>query len=182
MISITLNGLKTRLSRAMVTAAGILLGIAFLSYVLTEMTLAGHVTEEQRARQWWLVVMALLTTTVGIANAMLMSVTERFREIGTMKCLGALDSMVVKLFIIEAIFIGIVASIGGWLLGWFFAILSRWSQFGWYAAVHPITLQNAVALAGICTGIGALLTLVATIAPAIRAAEMPAAAALRTDV
>ena len=39
-------------------------------------------------RQIWLVIMALLVCTVGITNAMLMSVAERFREIGTMKCLG----------------------------------------------------------------------------------------------
>src|SRR5262249_18468586 len=49
----------------------------------------------------WLITLALLVAFVGILNAMLMSVTERFREIGTMKCLGALDSFIVKLFLIE---------------------------------------------------------------------------------
>ncbi|MFQ6133274.1 MAG: ABC transporter permease, partial [Armatimonadota bacterium] len=39
------------------------------------------------ARQWWLIGMSLLVCVVGIINSMLMSVTERFREIGTMKCL-----------------------------------------------------------------------------------------------
>ena len=48
---------------------------------------------------------------------MLMSVSERFREIGTMKCLGALNSLIVRLFLIEAIFMGFVASFGGWVLG-----------------------------------------------------------------
>ncbi len=52
-------------------------------------------------RMIWLVVMSLLVCTVGITNSMLMAVTERFKEIGTMKCLGALDSFVVLLFLLE---------------------------------------------------------------------------------
>ena len=39
-------------------------------------------------RNLWLVTLSLLVCIVGITNAMLMSVTERFREIGTMKCLA----------------------------------------------------------------------------------------------
>ena len=46
--------------------------------------------------------MSLLVCTVGITNSMLMAVTERFKEIGTMKCLGALDSFVVVLFMLES--------------------------------------------------------------------------------
>ena len=48
----------------------------------------------------------MLVAFVGVLNAMLMSVTERFREIGTMKCLGALNSFIVKLFLIESLFQG----------------------------------------------------------------------------
>ena len=48
---------------------------------------AGRI-EEERSKQTWLISLSLLVCVVGIANAMLMSVTERFREIGTMKCLG----------------------------------------------------------------------------------------------
>jgi len=47
-------------------------------------------------------ILSLLVCAVGIVNAQLMAVTERFREIGTMKCLGALDRFVLRLFILEA--------------------------------------------------------------------------------
>ena len=53
-----------------------------------------------RIQTRWLLGLALLVAFVGILNAMLMSVTERFREIGTMKCLGALDGFIVRLFLI----------------------------------------------------------------------------------
>ena len=55
----------------------------------------------------WLIIMSLIVCVVGIANSMLMAVTERFQEIGTMKCLGALDRFVVRLFLLESGFQGL---------------------------------------------------------------------------
>ena len=45
-------------------------------------------------RMLWLILVSMVVCAVGIANAMLMSVTERFREIATLKCLGALDGTI----------------------------------------------------------------------------------------
>src|SRR6185437_5767185 len=78
----------------------------------------GREIEAAANRQQWLAIMALIVCFFGIMNAMLMSVTERFKEIGTMKCLGALNRFVVTLFFIEAAFLGIISSLGGWLVGW----------------------------------------------------------------
>ena len=181
-IEIAKNGLKIRFWRSMVTAAGIFLGIAFFSFVLTNQFAVTHETSNERARQLWLIVMSLLVSTVGIANSMLMSVTERFREIGTMKCLGALDGFVVTLFFIEALFMGIVASFVGWLLGFLVAMTVRWGEYGWAGAWAGLDGPRFLMLVGFATGIGAVLTLIATIAPAMRAAAMPAVAALRTEV
>ena len=69
--------------------------------------------QEERSKQTWLISLSLLVCVVGIANAMLMSVTERFREIGTMKCLGALDTFIVKLFLLESTFQGLAGTSAG---------------------------------------------------------------------
>ena len=60
------------------------------------------IPDETRAgsspKQRWIVILSLLVCVVGIVNAQLMAVTERFREIGTMKCLGALDRFILGSF------------------------------------------------------------------------------------
>src|SRR5207249_2216753 len=98
---ISLRSIRIRLARSLITASGILLGIAFYSSVRTAALFPSGTGAEALAagnRQQWLAIMALLVCFVGIMNAMLMSVTERFKEIGTMKCLGALNRFVVTLF------------------------------------------------------------------------------------
>src|SRR5204863_933204 len=77
-----------------------------------------------RIQTRWLLGLALLVAFVGILNAMLMSVTERFREIGTMKCLGAHDSFTIKLFLIESLFQGVVGTVLGILTGLILSILA----------------------------------------------------------
>src|SRR5215217_6001448 len=83
-----------------------------------------------KTQQRWLIGLALLVAFIGILNAMLMSVTERFREIGTMKCLGALDSFIVKLFLIESLFQGIVGTVAGIALGLILSLASMTGTYG----------------------------------------------------
>ncbi|MDQ2687067.1 MAG: FtsX-like permease family protein [Armatimonadota bacterium] len=178
-IQIAINSLKIRFWRSVITASGIFLSIAFLCYSGTPILikiLKFHTlpSDADSNRQVWLVIMALLVCTVGIMNAMLMSVSERFREIGTMKCLGALDSLIVRLFIIEAVFMGMISSVGGWLLG-FLALLLMQGTEGINGSVTLWSFISSVV-------IGAVLTLLAALLPALRAAQMPPAAALRTTV
>jgi putative ABC transport system permease protein len=182
---ISIKSIKIRLARSLITAAGIFLGIAFFSSVRTAglFPTTGTSAEAIAAahRQQWLAIMALLVCFVGIMNAMLMSVTERFKEIGTMKCLGALDSFVVKLFFIEAILMGVLASLAGWLGGWLIIVLLHLVSDGvkafggdfWTGTLLQM-LESLV--------IGAGITLIAAIPPAMRAAQMPPAAALRSEI
>jgi len=184
---ISLLNIRVRFLRALITAAGIMLGIAFFTAVRAAALYAPPLDPndpaalETATRQNWLVVMSLLMSTVGISNSMLMAVTERYKEIGTMKCLGALDSFVVKLFFLEAGILGVVASAIGFLVGWGLVFLINLFRLGasvWSAAT-PLELLG---LLGQAMVIGVVLTVVATILPAIRAAKMPPAAALRVEV
>ncbi len=184
---ISLLNIRVRFLRSLITAAGVMLGIALFAAVRTanlySPPLAPNdpVALETATRQTWLVVMSLVLSAVGITNSMLMAVAERFREIGTMKCLGALDSFIVKLFFIEAGLMGIVASLVGFGVGWGLVSLINLFRLGGsiFTAVSPLAWGMLLMQA---MGIGVVLTVVATILPAYRAAKMPPAAALRVEV
>jgi predicted lysophospholipase L1 biosynthesis ABC-type transport system permease subunit len=187
--SISLQSIKIRFGRSMITASGIFLGIAFLVTVLMTSLVQQHLPmqsdraamEAAKNRQIWLVIMSLLVCTVGITNSMLMSVTERFKEIGTMKCLGALDAFVLELFLLESGVLGVLASFTGWLGGFISIFLLALASHGW-AAVGAIKFTQILTTLGIAMAVGTTLTVVATIPPAIRASRMPPAMALRTEI
>lgn len=183
---IAIQSIKVRFWRSMITAVGIVLGIAFFAAARTTSLLSSvdandPAAQETQARLAWLVVMSLLMCLVGITNSMLMSVTERYKEIGTMKCLGATDSFIVKVFLIESSLMGVIASVTGAVAGFALIALLRLITEGGSRLANA----NWGAIGGmfaIAIGIGMLLTVLAAIAPAIRAARMPAAAALRVEI
>lgn len=118
----------------------------------------------------WVIGLALLVAFVGILNAMLMSVTERFREIGTMKCLGALDGFIVKLFLLESLFQGTVGTILGIVVG--LAV-----SFG--MALLSYGTEAVVQLHWKDLGINVLVTLLVGMALSVGGAILPAAQAAR---
>ncbi|CAN5613608.1 hypothetical protein BH10PLA1_BH10PLA1_02370 [soil metagenome] len=133
-----------------------------------------------RIQTRWLLGLALLVAFVGILNAMLMSVTERFREIGTMKCLGALDSFIIKLFLIESLFQGIVGTLLGIVLGVMLSFASVLSNYGRYAWKNLPAGEIAVSLM-VCLVIGVTLTVAGALYPAWQAARMQPIEAMRSD-
>lgn len=177
---IALRNITIRLGRAMITGAGTMLGIAFLMSVfgsnlmLQAKGITPSAAEQQKAT--WLVAMSLLVSFVGITNSMLMSVTERYKEIGTFKCLGALDSFIIKLFLIESGLLGFFGSLVGALVGLFFVLLTNLS--------HVTSLNWAQVILNLlfCIVLGTFISVAAALPPAIRAAKMQAVDAMRTEV
>ena len=184
------KSVRIRLGRSVVTAAGVFLGIAFLASVLVTRSIAGNdISVEEAARNNWLAALSLIVCAVGITNSMLMSVTERYREIGTMKCLGAMNGFVLRIFMIEAAAMGLFASLLGCLLGTGLMVLVKWgvgvpkaaAEAGktWHGSLDAGDIGLNVIL---CVAIGTALTMIAAFFPAKYASEIPPAGALRSDV
>ena len=120
--------------------------------------------------------MSLLVSFVGITNSMLMSVTERYKEIGTMKCLGALDNFIVRLFLLESGILGGLGSLVGALIGSLFILLTNigvWGNLDWGKLLLSILG---------CVTVGSILSIIAAVGPAIRASRMPPADAMRSEI
>jgi len=137
---------------------------------------------QARARKIWIVVVSVLVTVIGISNAMLMSVTERFREIGTMKCLGALSEFVVKLFLIESLIIGAGGAVLGMLLGFLTPFIAYMLSSGIALVLRSMPVLEITTYGVASVFAGTVLAIVAAIYPAFVAARMVPADALRTNV
>jgi hypothetical protein len=133
-----------------------------------------------RIQTRWLLGLALLVALVGILNAMLMSVTERFREIGTMKCLGALDGFIIKLFLLESLFQGIVGTILGIVLGLAMSLIGASISYGRYAWT-TLPAKSLLTSIMICLLVGIALTVAGAVYPAWRAARMQPIEAMRVE-
>ncbi len=192
---ISWRNMRARFGRTLITAGGIVLGIAFLMYIWTSQAQLNAIIEkapeevtatmnlpgeEARVQNIWLVTLSLLVSAVAISNAMLMSVTERYREIGTMKCLGALDSFVVKMFLMESAFQGSVGSITGCLIGLGLGVVAGLVKYGSLTlGVFPVLGVLQYGLMAIV--IGVVLSIISAIYPTYVAARMVPADALRSQ-
>jgi len=131
-------------------------------------------------RMTWLAFVSMLVCAVGIANAMLMSVTERFREIATLKCLGALDGFIMTVFLIEASILGLVGGVAGTIMGLVIALLRMLGMFkGLLMQAVPIGALITASLLSIIIGI--LLAAVSAVYPSLRAARLAPMEAMRIE-
>jgi len=122
---------------------------------------------------------SLVVGGIGIMNIMLVSVTERTREIGLRKALGATTKNILTQFLLESVILTCLGGIVGIILGIFFSfvsalILSRVVGSGW---------QFAVSVKAILLGLGvsAFVGLVFGLYPASQASKKSPIEALRYE-
>lgn len=154
---------------------------AFITQLWRDGKLGTLSSDDEKIQTRWMVGLALLVSFVGILNAMLLSVTERFSEIGTMKCLGALNRLIVELFLLESFFQGVVGTLAGILVGVLLTVVDGLRTYGWQAW-SLINLGETMGAIGIAAVAGVLLTIAGALYPAWRAARMQPVLAMRTEV
>jgi len=119
---------------------------------------------------------ALVIAALGITNAMLAQVRERRREIGVLKAIGARDRDVMRVFLLEAVFVGAVGGVAGTALGIATAALVGAVVNGYLSQQGLEGVRLAVPISIVFAGIvgAAVLALAAGAVPARRAARLPA--------
>ncbi len=121
---------------------------------------------------------SLLVAGVSILNVMLMSTMERTREIGIMKAVGASRKDVLKMFLLEALFLGTAASLIGGILsfgGGFLITVLIMKQASYLFAPSSMAYIILGIVFGIMTGVAG------GVYPAWKAAQMRPLDALRHE-
>ncbi|MBO5037943.1 MAG: ABC transporter permease [Alphaproteobacteria bacterium] len=114
---------------------------------------------------------SLIVGSIGIMNMMLVSVTERTREIGTRKALGAPNSWIMAQFLAESILISFIGSFIGMVFGVVF------SQIGGYIMNYdvPISIWSVIVSVTVAVVVG----IVSGLMPALKAMRLNPIDALR---
>jgi len=170
--SLAMSSLKVRLFPATLTGLTVGTASAFMMFLLG--TPRGSDPADVQA--WWLMLtLALVVATVGVLNAMLMSVTQRYREIGTIKCLGALDRLILYSVMLESMIVGGAGAIAGAAVGLVLAIgVGLTADDGVRWGMLPVWL-------GFVIGLSTVLTMFGAAVPAWIASKMPPIEAMRGE-
>lgn len=132
----------------------------------------------------FITIVIVFIVVLGIANTMTMVVLERTKEIGTIRALGNTRSQIVKLFLSEALYLGVIGGIMGIIAGVFIA---KWITslmimqapppgstvaYPYSISVVPTVLIQAFAL-------GVIASVISSIYPAVKASQLKIVDALR---
>jgi predicted lysophospholipase L1 biosynthesis ABC-type transport system permease subunit len=179
--------IKRRWGRAVINLASIALGLSFYASLMLSDTFystyegLGGAQLSVESYQYWLVGVALVVSVVGITNAMLIALYERYKEIGTMKCLGALDRHIIMLFMVESSFQGLAGGVLGFILGLAAAVVSTGFSTGFDIALKVPALRMLTLFVGSVL-LALALSMMATMYPAWRASKLKPVEALRYEL
>lgn len=201
-VEIAIKSIKSRFLRSLITTISLVLAIAFFAYIRTNADIAqGIIISQDKAavqkliqqgyeisrdspvplenpKERWILFLSLLVCVVGIVNTQLMAVADRFREIGTMKCLGALDKFIMKLFLIEAALQGVIGASAGALAGILISLGTGFLKFG-SAALSFVSLREVAFSFALSVFLGCFLSIIGVLYPALLAAKMQPVEAMR---
>jgi putative ABC transport system permease protein len=158
--------------------------------VVTQQYIIGKVDQITNVMSMLITSIALVSLVVGgigIANIMYATVTERRREIGTMKAIGAKRRNIMNLFLYQSAMIGLLGGVIGCIVGYFGAafivqVLSTYMrEIAESSFTHNIQLVYSYEWFAIALVSGFVTGIVAGVLPARKAAKMDPVRALRYE-
>ena len=126
---------------------------------------------------------ALIVGAVGIITTLYTSVTERIKEIGTMKAIGAQNSTILSLFLVEALLIGIIGASAGSVIGVGGGYFLSSFLFGAVPGPGSISITPVFLLEDLAKvwGLSVILSVCAGLYPAWKASQLSPMVALRRE-
>lgn len=119
----------------------------------------------------------LLVTMVGITNTFRMIMIERTREIGTMRAFGMQKNQVRNIFLMEAVFLGLLGGVGGILLSGLLALVLGQVHFSANPGLQFFLNQGRITFTFSMAGV--LLNIALIVLTGLLAASIPAGAAAK---
>jgi len=122
---------------------------------------------------------ALFVGSFVIANSLSITIAQRTREFATLRTLGASRGQVLRSIVLEALVMGILASVVGLFAGLALAkgLFSLFDAVGFTLPNNGLTLETRTIVVALLVGI--VVTLLASLRPALRATRVPPIAAVR---
>jgi putative ABC transport system permease protein len=122
---------------------------------------------------------ALFVGSFVIANSLSITIAQRTREFATLRTLGASRGQVLRSVVLEALVMGVLASVVGLFAGLALAkgLFSLFDAVGFTLPNNGLTLETRTVVVALVVGI--VVTLLASLRPALRATRVPPIAAVR---
>jgi|ETNmetMinimDraft_26_1059896.scaffolds.fasta_scaffold18399_1 putative ABC transport system permease protein len=122
---------------------------------------------------------SILVSAINTANTMITSVIERTKEIGVIKSIGAKNSEILKIFLFESSFLGLIAGVSGVSVGWGLTFIASRiiDGFGWGFLSPHYSPTLFIGLILFATFTGAISGVI----PALNASKINAVDALRYE-
>lgn len=182
----SLPNMRKRSMRKPITVLSIILEAVFIVILLTTTSILQAVSKQlgitpsPEAFQYWITVIAIFVWGGGIVSPLVMSTAERSREVGVMKSLGATNTAILKMLLIESASIGLLGGILGAAIGWLITIAIYSLQLG-FAVILMVPLLSYLFNFMLAVTASLLLSITAAAYPAYHVAKMGPVDALESE-
>jgi lipoprotein-releasing system permease protein len=132
-----------------------------------------------------ILILIIMVGALGIVSSLIMVVVEKTKDIAILKALGATDRSIMKIFVYQGLFIGVIGTGLGLFFGYLTCLLLKQYHFislpkdVYYIDTLPVTMRPEIFIIVALSAI--IVSFLATIYPSYKASKMPPAETLRYE-